>query len=322
MPTPVPTIDVIAPINPAMQRVKTMLFAPFDLSKWLAVGFGAWLAYLGEGWSGSNFNMPPRHRGRQGDLEDAWRYIIDNLGWLVPLAAFGVLVGLAVWLLFTWLSSRGHFMFLNSVARDTPEIADPWRRYSRQGDSLFLFRIVLAVAGFVFCLPVIVAGVLSVVAMWRAGRVTAGPVMVLVAMACVLLLLVVLFLVIGKLLTDFVVPIMMLRGGLVGDGWQEFMGLVRAHAGAFLVYLLFQIVIKIATTVLVLLLVLGTCCVAGCLFSLPYIGTVCLLPVLVFERAYSAYYLAQFGLDYDLFALSAPPAAAGSVVPPTAPTQL
>ena len=34
---------------------------------------------------------------------------------------------------------------------------------------------------------------------------------------------------------------------------------------------------------------------------LPYVGTVLLLPVLMFKRCYSLYFLAQFGRDYDVF---------------------
>jgi hypothetical protein len=34
---------------------------------------------------------------------------------------------------------------------------------------------------------------------------------------------------------------------------------------------------------------------------IPYIGTVLLLPVAVFKRSYSIYYLAQYGPPYDVF---------------------
>jgi hypothetical protein len=33
---------------------------------------------------------------------------------------------------------------------------------------------------------------------------------------------------------------------------------------------------------------------------IPYVGTVALLPILAFKRAYSLYYLAQFGSKYDV----------------------
>jgi hypothetical protein len=55
------------------------------------------------------------------------------------------------------------------------------------------------------------------------------------------------------------------------------------------------------------MVVLVTCCCAGCLLLLPYLGTVLLLPVLVFKRAYPLYFLAQFGPEYDVFP---PPSAA------------
>ena len=56
-----------------------------------------------------------------------------------------------------------------------------------------------------------------------------------------------------------------------------------------------------AIGVLVLVAIVVTCCIAGCLMALPYLGTVVLLPVLVFKRSYSLYYLAQFGPAYDVF---------------------
>jgi hypothetical protein len=41
--------------------------------------------------------------------------------------------------------------------------------------------------------------------------------------------------------------------------------------------------------------------------AIPYLGTVLLLPVLVFKRSYSIYFLRQFGPEYDVFP-PAPPA--------------
>ena len=56
-----------------------------------------------------------------------------------------------------------------------------------------------------------------------------------------------------------------------------------------------------AISVIVFGAVIITCCLAGCLMLLPYLGTVVLLPVLMFKRCYSLYFLAQFGRDYDVF---------------------
>ncbi len=50
---------------------------------------------------------------------------------------------------------------------------------------------------------------------------------------------------------------------------------------------------------------------------LPFVGTVLLLPVLIFKRAYSLYYLAQYGPQYDVFPQPAAPSA--GPLPPDAP---
>jgi hypothetical protein len=120
------------------------------------------------------------------------------------------------------------------------------------------------------------------------------------------LIVAIVFGVIGKLTTDFVVPIMFRRGNKCLAAWGELRGLLRARFGTFVLYLLMQIVLGMAIGMLVLAVVLVTCCIAGCFLAIPYIGTVLLLPVLIFQRAYSLHFFAQFGADYDVFAPDAP----------------
>src|SRR5690242_1775744 len=102
-------ISVTDPIGLAMERVRQVLFSPFDLGKWFAIGFCAWLSLLGERGFGGNFNS--RSSNHSGDtrqeLEHARTFVAENLYWIVPLAIVLVVVGLALWVLFMWLSSRG-----------------------------------------------------------------------------------------------------------------------------------------------------------------------------------------------------------------------
>jgi len=50
-------ISITDPIGLAMERVRQVLFSPFDLGKWFVIGFCAWLAGLGERASGGgNFH--------------------------------------------------------------------------------------------------------------------------------------------------------------------------------------------------------------------------------------------------------------------------
>ena len=43
-------------IGLSIGHVKTILFRPFDMARWVTLGFIAWLAYLGE--NGYSFRFP------------------------------------------------------------------------------------------------------------------------------------------------------------------------------------------------------------------------------------------------------------------------
>jgi len=105
-----------------------------------------------------------------------------------------------------------------------------------------------------------------------------------------------------KFTQDFVVPIMYLRGCTCIEGWREFLVTLSTNKGRFALYILFQIVIGIVIGWLVITAILLTCCCLGIILVLPYIGTVVMLPVLVFVRAYSLCYLRQYGPHLDVFA--------------------
>lgn len=303
--TTLPTeISVIVPFNQAIERVKRVLFQPFDLGKWCVIGFCAWLAQLGE--QGLSFNFPSgSSSGRSGGagegLEQARDFAVQNLWWIVPLMAALICLVIGLWLVFTWLNSRGKFMFLHCVALDRAEVSAPWSKFSRQGNSLFLFRIVLGLISFLAMLPFLVLAALAVFSMVRHEAATVFGVLLLTAVALGLIFVAIGFFLVGKFTMDFVVPLMFLRGNSCLAGWREFLGLLRANPGHFLLYLLFQLVLAIAIGAMLLAIILVTCCLAGCLMAIPYIGTVLLLPVFVFSRSYSLHYFAQFGRQYDVF---------------------
>jgi hypothetical protein len=316
-------ISVAEPVAPALERVKQMLFKPFDLAKWITIGFCAWLAGLGEsgGGSGGNFNTGNHFGDHNGQPAEQFRhfyheardYLMVNLGWIVPLTIILVLLGVALWLLVLWLSSRGKFMFLHCVALDKAEVAEPWSKFVNEANSLFRFRIGLGLIGMVLALPLVVFLVLAILRMFLQGEPDVAGVLTAVGLVLGLLLLAVVLGIIHKFLIDFVVPIQFLCGGSCLSAWGRFYVLLAAHPGQFALYILFQIVLGMAIGILVFAVVLVTCCCAGCLLLLPFIGTLLLLPVLVFKRAYPLYYLAQYG--YDVFSVPSAPAPAPSVQP-------
>lgn len=300
-------ISVIEPITPAIERVKSLLFRPFDLGKWFTVGFCAWLMCLAEGGGGGFFNFPGNaFDGRGNSCPDMHTIFGGNLPLILTIAAIAGVVVLAIVVVCLWIGSRGQFMFLHCVAANRAEVVIPWHRYKRQGNSLFLFRIVAGIAA-----VLAVAAVAGTIAgLGFLMHYNAAPIwMLVVSLAFISLItvvpLVVAIMVFFKLISDFVVPIMFLRGATTVEAWREFRPMLSANKGAFALYILFQVVIAMAIGALVFAAILTACCACCCtmcLWFIPYISTVILLPALVFRLAYTLNYLRQFGTAYDVFA--------------------
>ena len=99
-------------------------------------------------------------------------------------------------------------------------------------------------------------------------------------------------------LHDFVVPIMYIRRVTVREAWLEFRdSFLSGHIGLFILYAIFQIVIGMAIGIIAALMI----CLTLCLAALPYLGSVILLPLTVFMRSYSLYFIEQFGSEWRVF---------------------
>ena len=259
-------INVAEPVSPALERVKHVLFRPFDLGKWFIIGFCAWLAQLGEGGAGGNFNF--NNFGQHHNYEDNFRhallrardYVLDNLNWIVPLVAVLVVIGLALWLVFLWLNSRGKFMFLHCVALDKAEVAEPWHKFANEANSLFLFRLVLGLVAMICTLPLLVIALVIVGRMFLAGQFIPNAILSAIGFGLLFFGMAIVFAIIQKLTLDFVVPIMFLRRNRCLSAWKELGTLISGHVGTFILYFLFQIVLAMAIGVIVLGVVIITCC--------------------------------------------------------------
>lgn len=312
-------ISVTRPVEQAVERVKQVLFRPFDAGKWFAIGFCAWLAYLGQGGTGFNFNtFGKRHAGGL-DFREAFDrvhdYVTANLYWIVPVAAAVILFGFALWVLLTWLHSRGEFMFLHCVVVNRAEIALPWSEFAREGNSLCWFRLGLGLLSMIVVWPLLILGGLGIFHMAMDQSWNFRGVAIAIGYGLAIILAAIVVGIINKLTGDFVVPIMRLRRKRCRAGWADTRRLFAPHLGKLVFYFLFQLVLFIAIAFLVVAAVLVTCCLAGCVLALPYLGTVLLLPVLVFKRAYSLHYLAQYGAEYDVFLPPGPPPGAAPAPP-------
>jgi len=298
-------ISVTNPVSRAIEQVKQVLFRPFDLTKWITIGFCAWLAGLGEagggssGFHGNSSNRTPTNF--QQDLEHARSYVVENLAWIVPLAVFILVVIVAMTVLFLWLNSRGKFMFVYCVALNRAEVVTPWNHYRQLANSLFAFRLVLIGLNMLITLPLLAVMAMLGWPMLRDSAWNLAGIFGLAAIFLAMLAVGIFFVILRKLTTDFVVPLMYLRGSKCLAAWGEFRQMLASNFGGFVLYLLFQILLSLAIGIMLLIIIILTCCIAGCVLAIPFVGTVLLLPLLVFRRAYSLYYLAQYGPSYNVF---------------------
>ncbi|HUX16451.1 MAG TPA: hypothetical protein VMW52_08245 [Phycisphaerae bacterium] len=305
-------ISVTEPIGWALTCTGRMLFKPFDWRKWFVLGFCAWLAQLGEG-GGPNFNAGGggpggRSGGGPGPFDPLLDWGREHVGLVILVAVVALVALLAIGLVLTWLSSRGKFMFLDGVVRNRGAVVEPWHRFRTPGNSLFGFRVVFGLAALAVVLLVGGAGLAIA---WPDIQAERFGVMAVAGIAVGVLLFfsfVVIVAVIGALLGDFVVPVMYLRGVRTLAAWGIFRReILPGNFWKIVLFYLMRIVLGLGIAVVAIVATCFTCC----LTIIPYLGTVILLPIFVFMRSYSVYFLQQFGPGWQFFPAMGGPSPAG-----------
>jgi hypothetical protein len=307
-------MSLTRPLAEAWQWMVGMLFRPFDLGKWLVIGFAAWLAGLLEG--GKNFGFNWDSDNGPGQLVHMARGGWDRLMSQEAMAGMivaGALTLVALLILALWVSSRAKFVFLDNVVRNQAAIVEPWHRFKRAGHSLFLFRLIVGL----LCVPLAlgVVGLCAWLAFGPDGWLhLEGPAALAGIVGSVLLAFVVLVtgLYVVFFLDAFVVPLMYRYELGVMDAWRRFGALFRANQGWFLLSGLFVCALFLLLGAAITVLGLMTCCLGFLLLALPYLGTVILLPLVITYRAFTVNFLAQ--LEPELALTAAARAPAGSNV--------
>jgi hypothetical protein len=294
-------------ISRAVERSKQLLF-PVKLDKWFALGFTVFMAQCGEGGSVSlptNFGgtspSPPLGGGAGSAGADVKRWIDEVLRGFnadvmlyVSLAVGAFVLSFGIWVFVLWFSSRAKLMFVESVIWDRVDLGSQWNRAGDLGFSLFKFRTALAAAGLLLVLLSLGAGVALVLPELRAGQLFSSRAITGYVVASGALLLFGLpIAIVGLLLDDFVVPLMVVRNARVGDAWHLCRTEVLAgNVGGVVLFYVLRAVLAMGAAMLAMIVMCLTCC----LTMIPYIGTVVLLPIFVFYRAYGLYYMQELGL--------------------------
>jgi hypothetical protein len=291
-----PKIEIFKPFGDAFEVMKKILFQPFDLKKWFVIGFAAWLASLGAGGGGS-FNYQSKRGDEVQKVNDAISQIPHPI--LVGGIVLLIVLVLVLVVLCAWLRARGGFMFVDCIVKNRGAIAEPWRDFRKEGNSFFLFSLLVGFGLLIF------AGLLSLPLVIPAIKddnfFRTHDVYLISAIAGWILVMILLILA-WALVTSFMVPIMYRQRCRAAEAFAAATRLIAAHPGEILLYCLFWIVLALASAMVGCVATCATCCIA----AIPYVGTVILLPLFVLLRSFSLLFLRQFGPDYDVWASFTP----------------
>jgi len=300
-------IAFVEPLEQAFQRMKKALFKPFDMGKWFVVGFTAFLAglldYSGGGGGngiGDVFDEDDYDNEPFFDLPDRIiNWIEHNPEWVALIIA-GIVLLFAFFIVLTWLSSRGKFMFLDNVLHDRALVAKPWQEYKNLGNSLFLWRVTYGLIVLVLFLSFFGYTLSAIYDMYIYDEFMEN-IMTLVGMGLLLLALIIVTSYISLFLNDFIVPIMYKQTIKSMPAWSVFLPMFSQNAGYFLLYGILIFILSILVFAAVMMLGLLTCCIGFILLIIPYISSVVLLPISYTYRVFSVQFLEQFGAEYSLF---------------------
>jgi hypothetical protein len=308
-----PAVTVIGPLDPAWNGMKRILFKPFDMGNWFALGFSAWLATLGE--TGGSFNIPGSLGEGEG-ADAASQAVAENLGLVLVVASIAFIFVVAIAMVLVWASCRGKFMYIDNLVHDRALVAQPWREHKMHGNSLFLWTLGLGFVALILVGLVTTPIILGFAA--RSGsEAHVGQMTGLVALAIVAVLFVMLAVgIVNFIAQHCIVPVMKKRNLPVLAAWSVAKPHLAAACGPVVLYLLMRIAIAMAVGTAVMMFGFLTCCCGFLLLAIPYINAVILLPVWTFLQLYNLEFVRQLGPDFDLLPTEPPPA---PLVPPPHP---
>lgn len=291
-------IEIGKPLTDGWNRMTRFCFEPFDIGKWFAVGFCAFLYELAD--MGFNFNIGPNINlgGPRAAIADVFDWISKNGPLAALLTLGGIVLFICVFVILEYLGARGRFMFMHNLVHNTGEVSRPWSEYAVQATGFFVLRLkVLLLLGFAAIGLGLVCGAMAWsdfhARRWGAGSISAAviallglPVMALTAA---------LFKVLSA---DMIATHMFRNRSTAVEAWHAtWEQVLTGNLGNLFLFYLVRILLGIPAWFVMVIGMLCTCCIG----ALPYLSSVLFLPISVFFRCFTLHYLRQFGPQWDVF---------------------
>jgi hypothetical protein len=289
------------------------------------IGFAAFLAKLSGGVHSNGFNPNWRNKDWHWHAWSTWQTNFagaDHMPvWAIPLIIVGVAIMLAIVFVLMWIGARGRFIFIDCIVRNRAAIVAPWHEFQEEGNSFFLFTLLIALVVIAIVAMALLPMFLPAILHGNHSHVGLGLTIGFGFWVCLILLLALGW----ALVSHLMVPVMYRRRCRAGEAFSAVVSLISANPGPLILYFLFLFVLVLASAMIACV----SACVTCCITAIPYIGTVILLPIFVALTSFTLFFLRQFGDQYDVWAgleassltptPSSPPPPSAPPVPPTAP---
>jgi len=314
-------VSAIKPMESAWRDMVSVLFSPFDLTRWLILGIPLFLINCGSG--GGNFNGNFGNPGGGGSGPSPFTDVVDwvdnNLHWVAAIILAVLLVLVVIGVLVAFLQSRGTFMLVDMLSTGVFSAGTAWGRTGALANSYFLFLI--SVQAISWVVPLIYFFVILGWPFFRRvllGDFVMGEIITIgIVMGLYFLLLMLPLFLLQFVVRNFSVPIMAATNQRVLAATRVAFGLISSAPGAVFVFLLLRIVLAIAAGFLMVMVAFLLCCLlVGCI---PVVGqyavAVVTAPIGIFLWCYSLRFVEQFDDRYKVL----PEVVGMTPVPPLPP---
>jgi hypothetical protein len=281
-------------VDRSLTRARVICFDGFEVRRWLTLAVASWLAWLGTASSNLQARLPSPDFGW--DIPKEWY----TVSFFLTVAAVGSVTALLLWLLLTWLRSRGQVMFLQLVARNRGELLVLWTDAALVSSDLFRTRLVIDLSASVLMALLSGAGVGTAIALSPDDPLSVGSGAPIAVSMLAVFLLFLCWVLLTFLLDEIALPIAVARHLSVREALDQTWRLLQAHPAEFVVYFLFRAI----ATLIVGLFLFAIACMTCMVSWIPGAMALVAVPLRVFLQSMSLTFLHE--LDPLAFAAYAP----------------